>query len=206
MFSGGEVIPEDASKDYLRHACKYARTHETYLVPERFRLMEYECMCLISPAGKVLGAQKALFLAPTNRTGKRSGNIDVLRTEFGGVFLSVDVDIYHPEVPRVAASMGAQFILCSQTIDPKDYNSSMVLTGAWNAAQLTGVYVAATSNEFSCVAAPVSLTKHEDGFAAPPTIRLPVTAKLSTDRLRGVSLPRRLSRKFYAMHRAELLR
>jgi hypothetical protein len=206
MFAGGEIIPEDSAKEYLRRACKYARTHETYLVPERFLLMDYQCMCLISPAGKVLGAQKALFLNAANRIGKRSGGIEVLRTEFGGVFLCVDVDVYRPEVTRIAASMGAQFIFCSQTIDPKDYNSSMVLTGAWNAAQLTGAYVVAASNEFSCVASPLSLSKHEDGFAAPPTVRLPVTAKLDAEKLRTVKLPHRLSRKFYSVHRSDLLR
>jgi hypothetical protein len=206
MFSSGEVVTEASAKEYMRRACKYARTHETYLVPERFQLMEYQCMCLISPEGKVLGAQKALFLNTASRIGKRSSGVEVLRTEFGGVFLCVDVDIYRPEVARIAVSMGAQFIFCSQTVDSKDYNSSMVLTGAWNAAQLTGAYVAAASNEFSCVASPVSLSKHEDGFAAPPTIRLPVTAKLDAERLRTVKLPHRLSRKFYSLHRGDLLR
>jgi enoyl-CoA hydratase/carnithine racemase len=206
MFAGGGMIPEDGAKEYLRRACKYARTHETYLIPERFLLMEYQCMCLISPAGKVLGAQKALYLNTATRVGKHSAGIEIVRTEFGGVFLCVDVDIYRPEVARIAASMGAQFIFCSQSIDPKDYNSSMVLTGAWNAAQLTGVYVAVVSGEFSCVASPLSLSKHEDGFTAPPTIRLPVTAKLDAERLRTVKLPHRLSRRFYSLHRSDLLR
>lgn len=206
MFSGGEVIPEDTTKEYLRRVCKYAKNYEVYLIPERFLLMGYQCMCLISPGGKVLGAQKGLYLNTSARTGKRSGTVEVLRTEFGGVFLCVDVDVYHPEVARVTAGMGAQFMACSQTIRPKDYNSSMVLTGAWNAAQLGSLYVMATCGEFHCVAAPLPLTEHGDGFLSLPSLRLPVKAKLNAEDLRKVRQPHRLSRKFYAIHRNDLLR
>lgn len=206
LFSGGEVIPEDSSRDYLRKVCKYARSYEVYLVPERFMLMEYQCMCLISPRGKVIGAQKALHQNTATRIGKRSGTIGVLNTEFGGVCLCVDVDVYRPETARIAAGMGAQYVVCSQTLEPKDYNSSMVLTGAWNAAQLGCLYVLATCNEFNCVAAPLPLTRHGDGFVCPPSLRLPMTARLDAEKLFGTERPFHLSRKFYAVHRNDLIR
>jgi hypothetical protein len=53
IFSGqaGESIPEAKAKEYISRACKYAKHHEVYLVPERFLLMGYQCLCLISPEG-----------------------------------------------------------------------------------------------------------------------------------------------------------
>lgn len=206
LFSGEDTIGEDESKDYLRKACKYARTYGVHLVPQRFMLMEYQCMCLISPEGKVLGAQKGLHVNSLSRVGKRSGSIEVLRTEFGGIFLCVDVDVYHPEVARIAAGMGAQIIVCSQKLARGDYNSSMVFTGAWNAAQSGVVYVIDACNEFNCVCAPLELTKHGDGFVCAPSLKLPLTAKLSADSLHKCKQPFRLSRKFYAIHRSDLIR
>ena len=108
LFAGGDPILEDTSKDYLRRVCKYARTHGVYLVPERFMLLGYQCLCLVYPQGKGLGAQKGLHRGALDRVGKRAGSMDILRTEFGGIFLCVDVDIYHPEVARIAGGIGAQ--------------------------------------------------------------------------------------------------
>lgn len=206
LFSGEDAIGEDSAKEYLRKACKYAKTYGVYLVPQRFILMEYQCMCLISPEGKVLGAQKALHVNPLSRVGKRSSSIEVLRSEFGGIFLCVDVDIYHPEVARIAAGMGAQIIVCSQRLAGGDYNSSMVFTGVWNAAQSGIAYVVAACNEFNCVCAPLKLTRHGDGFLCAPSRKLPLTAKLQTDALSKCKQPFRLSRKFYAVHRGDLIR
>lgn len=206
LFTGDSPVPEDASREYLRKVCKYAKTHGVYLVPQRFMLMGYQCMGLISPDGKVLGAQKALHINTLDRIGKRSGVIDIVSTPFGGVFLCVDVDIYHPEIPRIAASMGAHFIFCSQRIHHGDYSSNMVLTGPWNAAQAAGVYVVATSGDYNCICAPLPLTKHEDGFVAQPGLKTPLTAALQGEKLQTLTPPYRLSRRFYAVHRGDLTR
>ncbi|MDR2931867.1 MAG: hypothetical protein LBV27_02040 [Oscillospiraceae bacterium] len=201
----GAAVPEEQSKEYISRCCKYAKHYEVYLVPERFMLMGYQCMCLISPEGRVLGAQKNIFWNTASRGNKRSTVLEVLATEFGGVALCVDVDIYHPEVARVASDMGAHIIIGSQYIAKGDYNSSMVVAGIWGAAQSNPVFTVAVTNAFNCVCVPRTMTKHDDGFLVSPNLKIPMTAKLRADDLSA--LPQRfcLSRRLYAMHRKELL-
>ncbi|MCL2579711.1 MAG: hypothetical protein FWE32_06725 [Oscillospiraceae bacterium] len=208
VFAGdtGRPLPEPQTKDYISRCCKYARQHNVWLVPERFILMGYQCMSLINPEGKVLGAQKAMFGGPVFRSiAKRSSLLELFRTEFGGVFLCVDVDVYRPEVAKVASNMGAQIIICSQSVARGDYGSHMVLTGAWNAAQLAGAFVIAVSNQFNCVCAPTQLSPAREGFINLPGIKLPMTAKISADRLEDGWRPKPLTRKLYAIHRGELI-
>ncbi len=203
----GQPVPEPQTREYLRRCCKYARHYQVWLVPERFVLMGYQCMCLIDPQGKVAGAQKALHNSPAHRVagGKKSASLNIFPSEMGSIFLCVDVDIYRPEVARIAAAMGAQIILCNQSILQGDYSSSMVLTGAWNAAQLAGVYVVAVTNQFHCVCTPIPLSPLKDGFLSPPGMRLPMTQTLSVTELSTLQRPKPLSRKLYALHRNELI-
>lgn len=201
----GIPVAESETKEYISRACKYAHQHEVYLVPERFVLMGYHCMCLISPEGAVIGAQKCMHLHPGIQANKRSTGIEILPTEFGGVFLCVDVDIYRPEIVRVAHDMGAQILVCSQYIAPGDYNSGMVTTGAWNAAQSNPVFVINVTNQYNCVCAPRPLTKNNDGFVCAPNLKIPMSAKLSVEELAELPARHYLSRRFYAIHRRELL-
>lgn len=208
VFAGesGNPIPEQHTKDYLRRCCKYAAHYEAWLVPERFILLGYQCMGLVSPQGKVVGAQRGVFDGPVfHRQAERSTAAEVFPTEHGGVFLCVDTDVYRPEVARIAAGMGAQIIVCSQTIGKDDYASHMVLTGAWNAAQLAGCYVIAVSNQFSCVSAPTQLTQQRDGFLSPPSLKKPMTQRFNVDKLAELRRPKPLSQKFYDLHREELI-
>ena len=208
VFAGesGNPIPEQHTKEYLRRCGKYARHYGAWLVPERFILLGYQCMGLVSPQGRVVGAQRAVFDGPAFRSqAEPNSAVEVFPTEFGGVFLCVDVDVYRPEVARVAAGMGAQIMVCSQSIGKGDYAGHMVLTGAWNAAQLAGCYAVAVTNQFSCVSAPVQLTPLRDGFLTPPGQKMPMTQRLSADKLEGLRRPKPLSRKFYALHREELI-
>ena len=208
MFSGesGYPILEQHTKEYLRRCCKYARHYETWLVPERFILLGYQCMGLISPQGKMVGAQRAVFAGPIFRPqAEPSSVVEVFPTEHGGVFLCVDVDVYRPEVARIAAGMGAQIIAVSQSISKGDYQSHMVLTGAWNAAQLAGCYVVAVTNQFGCVCAPIELTPQRDGFLNPPGLKMPMTQRLEAAKLEQLRRPKPLGRKFYALHREELM-
>lgn len=202
----GAAVPEALVKAYLNRACKYAKHYGVYLVPERFVLMGYHCMALISPQGEVVGAQKAVFSNPANRVGKRGAGLEVFRTEFGGIFLCVDVDVYHAEVCRCAVGMGAQIIVCSQYITRAEYGSHMVVSGAWNVAQLNRVYTIAVSGQFNCVCAPMLISTHGDGFVMPPNLKLPMIARIHADKLACVKPAPQLNRKFYAVHRAELLR
>ncbi|GHU79755.1 hypothetical protein FACS1894191_3290 [Clostridia bacterium] len=201
----GDFIPEPEAKEYISRACRYAKHYSVYLVPERFMLLGYQCMCLISPGGKVLGAQKCIFWNARTRTGKRSTVLEVFSTEFGGVALCVDVDIYRPEISRVAADMGAQTLICSQQIAEGDYNSGMVVSGVWGAAQSNPLYAVSVTNEFNCVCAPRALTKHNDGFVVTPNLKIPMTAKLSIPELSGLTPRFCLNRRLYAVHRQELL-
>ncbi|MDR2908704.1 MAG: hypothetical protein LBU86_02315 [Oscillospiraceae bacterium] len=205
MPQSGVPVGELQSKEYMRRCCKYARHYGVWLVPERFILMGYQCMCLISPEGSVTGAQKGIFGGPNYKSaGKKSTSVELMPTEFGSVFLCVDVDIYRPEVARMAAATGAQIIIASQAIAQGDYSSHMVLTGAWNASQLAQVYVVATCNQFNAVCAPLELTPLFDGFLTPPGLKLPVVQKFQAERLAALERPRPLTRKLYALHRPEL--
>ena len=202
--SGSEIVSEDFVKDYLAKACRYAKHHRIYLVPERFMLKEYHSMCLISPEGNVMGAQKAAFQNLTSKRGKRSSQIEVLKTEFGSVFLCVDVDIYHPEVPRIAQAMGTAYMICSQFIQIGDYNTGMVTSGVWSAAQSCGMFVIGVSNQFNCVCAPRRLTPNDDGFIVTPRMKMPIRADMRAEQL--ARLPERdyLPRKFYNVHKDDI--
>ncbi|MDL2233966.1 hypothetical protein LJC63_10385 [Ruminococcaceae bacterium OttesenSCG-928-L11] len=201
----GDVIPESQSKEYISKCCKYAKLHEVYLVPERFILMEYQCMCLISPSGKVLGAQKCLYWNTEYRGVKRSSAMEVLNTEFGAIALCVDVDIFRPEVPRIAVGMGAHVLICSQQISMADYNSGMIVSGVWSAAQNNNLFTVGVSNAFNCVCAPRVMTKHNDGFLVAPGLKVPMNIKLAADAIDRMPPRYCLSRKFYAVHRKELI-
>lgn len=200
LFSGGQLIPEDQSKQYLSRVCKYARAHMVYLVPDRFVLMGHPCMCLVSPQGKVLGAQKAVF-AKVGESWPQGGELEVISTEFGGIMLCVDVDAYHPEVGRIGLDMGAQIIICNQYIEPEDYNSGMVLTGVWNMAQANKVYVLAVCNMYHCVCGPAEMTPKGNGFVARPTLKTPLTGRVRVERLLKCKQQVRLGRKFYGIHK-----
>jgi len=208
VFAGdsGRPIPEQHTKEYLRRCGKYAKHYEVWLIPERFILLDHQCMGLISPEGKMVHAQRAVFGSPVFRPySGRNPVVEAFPTRFGSVFLCVDADIYHPEVSRIAAGMGAQVIVCSQSILKEDYTSHMVITGAWNAAQLSGCYVAAVSNQFVCVCAPLELTAKRDGFLVPPGLKMPMTSRLDVDKLKSLDRPKPLSREFYYLHREELI-
>ena len=208
VFAGetGHPVPEPQTKEYMRRCCKYARRFNVWLVPERFILMGYQCMSLITPEGKVMGAQKAFYNSPVFKaTGKRSALAEIFPTDFGSIFLCVDVDVYRPEVTRIASNMGAQIIVGSQSIQRGDYSSHMVLTGAWNAAQLAGCYMVAVTNQFNCVCAPIALTPLRDGFLNPPNLKTPLIQRLKAERLADLQRPKPLNRKLYALHRGELI-
>ena len=200
----GACILEDAATDYLARACRYAEHHKVYLVPERFILKDYHSMCLISPEGTVIGAQKAVFRNLSGAKTKRSGKINVLETEFGNIFLCVDVDIYHPEVPRIAKAMGASYLICSQFISEHDYNAGMVTQGVWNASQCGGMFVVGVSNQYNCVCAPRRLTPNDDGFVVTPRLKMPIRADMRAEQLTRLPEREYLPRKFYNMHRDDI--
>jgi len=206
VFAGaaGEAIPEAQTKNYIVRACVYAKRHGVYLIPERLSLMGYQCLALISPQGKVLGLQKGMFLHNRDLFTERGDTVEVINTDFGAISLCVDVDIYRPEVPRIAASMGAQILICSQYIAPADFHNGKVISGIWSASQGNLLYAVDVCNAFNCICAPRALTQNGDGFLSPPSARLPMSARLSANALSALPEKFRLNRKLYAYHRAEL--
>ncbi len=78
---GGESVPEEDVKEYIAKACRYAKHYRVYLVPERFYLMNYHSMALISPEGKVW-ARKKPCTTIWHGVRQRSSKIDLLSTEF----------------------------------------------------------------------------------------------------------------------------
>ena len=208
VFAGdsGRPISEQNTKEYLRGCLKYARHYEAWLVPERFILLGHQCMGLISPEGKMAGAQRAVFGSPVFRPQSGRNTVaEVFPTPFGNVFLCVDADVYHPEVAGVARGLGAQIIVCSQSILKEDYASHMVVTGAWNTAQLAGCYLVAVASQFACVCAPLELTPKRDGFLNPPGLKKPMVQRLDVGKLESMCKPKPLSSGFYALHREELV-
>jgi len=210
LFSSrtAEPIPEEQTQEYLLRCYKYAKHHSVWLVPERFVFAGEQCMCLITPAGKVRGAQKAIYDSPSfkSSTAERNTALEIITTEYGGIFLCVDADVYHPEVACIACSMGAQIVICSQNISRDDYSSHMVLNGSWNIAQLTGAYVIAASNQFNCVSVPVEATPARDGFLNPPSLKTPMSQRIHVGTMDRLRRPKPLNRRFYAVHREELTR
>ena len=207
LFAGRDdhAIPEENAKEYINRACRYAKHHQVYVVPERFFLQEYHCMCLIAPDGRVLGAQRALFRHVHHTNHPQGTDLEVITTEFGGITLCVDVDIFHPEVARMAASMGAQILICSQAISPVDYHSGMIVSGVWNAAQSNPLFVVGICPMGHCVCAPRALTKNRDGFLIAPAAKTPLHTKFTADVLAELPMRFCLSRRFYAIHRADLI-
>ena len=204
--ASGEAIAQDSVKEYLSKACRYAKHYKVYVVPERFFMLDYHSMCLISPEGKVMGAQRAVHLNLSWQQGRRAEQLLPIRTEFGMIFLCVDVDIYHPEITRVAEAMGSQIVICSQHIQVGDYNTGMVINGVWGAAQNCSLFVVGVSNQYNGVCAPRRLTENDDGFVITPRVKMPVTAQIQAENLKRVPMRSSLSRRFYVAHHKDLQR
>lgn len=202
VFCEEETIAEQEVKVYLKKVCQYAKHHQVYLVPQRFFLMGYQNMCLISPKGKVLGAQRAIYRHASHIFLQQETTLDVLDTEFGRIALCVDVDIYKPEVARTAERQGAQYLICSQRLEAQDYRSSSILTGAWNAAQANALFVITACNHFHCVCAPNVITAHQDGFVVMPSQhkQMPAT-RLDAGALAHCCRKVHVSKAFYQNHR-----
>ena len=132
-------IPEWDTPDYLNACRKYAMKNNVYLVPSRFVVNNILYLCLFSPKGEVLGIQGATHRNLYNQAElSQYDKIEPIQTPIGNIFLCVDVDIYHPQVLRIARMKGAQIVIASQFIDSYQLSRHMLTTGIWNAAQSNG--------------------------------------------------------------------
>ncbi len=195
-------VPEWDTPDYLNACRKYAVENKVYLVPSRFVVNNILYLCLFSPKGEVLGIQGATHRNLYNQSEfVQYDRIEPIATPLGTVFLCVDVDIYHPQVTRIARMKGAQIIISSQFIDSYQLSRNMLTTGIWNAAQSNGVYVVGCCNCFSAVAAPCSLTPDESGYLIAPASSHSLFAKLYLNKLQrsefGGNFPEKLDLRMY---------
>lgn len=143
----------------------YAKYYNLFLVPPLFIHDDYLCLCLIDKRGQILGISKAthLNLSLFNNL-KRCNDIYVLNTQFGNIFLCVDVDIYKPEVLRIATSLGAKIIINSQIFKKEDFSKEMILAGPWQEAQQNCIYVVNANNISSSIIGPCKTSHDGSGF------------------------------------------
>ena len=206
VFSSVNGIPikEEDTRDYLAKASKYAVRHKVYLVTERFIMLGVKGISLINPLGKVVGAQQELNSSCGN-SPQPNKEVNVVKTPFGEMFLCIDNDIYSPELTRVAYNQGAKIIVASQYIPPDEQEHYKIIAGVWNAAQSNNLFAIGVSNQFHTVCAPKALTRHNDGFYMAPTSKRPAIAQFYTDELADLPLRPSLSRRFYLLHKKELI-
>ncbi len=176
-------IPENACKTYLTSCRRYAMRCGVYLVPWMFIMLDRLNMAMFSPEGEILGLQSAVSLSPALRgTLKTDSRIQIIDTPFARTALCVDMDLFHPEVTRLAALEGAQLIINVQYSDPFEYTSSYHFSGALNAAVSNGLWVASSGNITSSVVCPPCEEIASDGFVVRPIDMYPITAELDLDR------------------------
>ena len=135
------------SSNMLAAAARYAKRHGVFLVPEMFSAADYLCMCIFSPEGKVIGAQRAIHLNLDYRgVFHRDDSVSTIDTPFGKIALIVDVDINKPQVVKSAVANGAELLLSMQYIHLFDFFEDRISCGAVNAAQSNKVSVVSASN------------------------------------------------------------
>lgn len=176
--SRSAVAKEDAML-YLKRSMEYAKLYHVYLLPGPFILQDYLCLCLISPEGKPIALQKAIYVNVLHHAGLHTADeIEVFSTPLGRISLLPDVDIFHPEVARSAAMQGAEVLLTAQYYDLYDLNPLRTMSGAWEMAQENQISVIAVSNQNCCVCAPAAATNDNSGFVLQPQTTFPVLATL----------------------------
>lgn len=169
-----DVMPfvgQESAGEYLMRCRDYAVRHRVYLVPARFVLRGFLCMCLMSPSGAMAGIQRAAHLnLSLAGAAKRADEISVIQTKIGKIFLCVDTDIYHPEVLRAAKLTGAQIVVSSQYIDERDYTHEHLVSGAVSASASNFVYVVNVAGHHCSITAPRVATHDGSGFVLRPEL------------------------------------
>lgn len=167
---------------FLEKWCEYAEKHDIFIVPGLYIEGNYLCLCLIDNRGKIIGIQKACHINKENFPDlKQDSNLNIIETPFAKVFLSVDVDIYKPEVIRAAVFSGAEIIVSVQYIQDNRYNESMVLAGAWQNAQQNCIYIINAHNLEGSIIGPCETSDDRSGFIKRMDAQLDfISAKLSS--------------------------
>ncbi len=165
---------------YLMKVSQYASQNKVYVVPGLYIRDNYLCLCIIDNNGNIVYEQKATHLNQSWFSELRRGNeIEIVKTQFGNVFLCADVDIYKPEVLRIAALMEADIVISCQYIKEDHYSHQMILSGAWQQAQQNCLYVVSSTNIKSSIIGPCETVNDLSGFIKEPTDNYPIIGEMS---------------------------
>ena len=197
VFSNEQpFVPFEEAEGYFRRCKQYAAEHGMWLATGLVAIADQLCMFLFDRAGKLKGAQRALYLHKSLRTRfRRCGELTTFDTEFGQLCLCVDVDVYYPEVARAARLQGCDVMICSQFIAPGDYAPTRITFGAWDVAQSDQMLVVCTTNHDSAICAPAPLTEHGTGYVVRPNAQRPLCGSFPLEAL--ARMPGRLTAESY---------
>lgn len=170
--NGNAAVPSDLSELFLTSCQKYAQKYQVYLATTLFEREQYLCMALFSPEGELLGVQRATHLN-LSMAGEclPYDHVDVISTPIGRIFLSVDVDIYHPEVLRLAVFQECDFVISSQLFPMRDFSDDRIFFGVRSAAVANRVFILHTTPFSSSLLCPPELTGDGSGFLLYPSAR-----------------------------------
>ena len=164
------AIPMAEGGKYFKKCKQYSKDYNAYVVTGLMNIADFLCICMFGPNGKIVGAQRALFLAKDNREHyKKPTNLALFDTPYGKVFLCVDSDIYNPEVQRYARLSGCEILVSSQWIPQEEYSDQRFFTAGWGAAQTNNLMVACANNNSVAACAPFLATTDNTGFIIKPT-------------------------------------
>ncbi len=171
VFKNGEsVVPPDLTELFLTSCKKYAQKFKVYLATCLYREESNLCMAVFSPKGELLGVQRATHInLRWIDEIEPYDDIEIISTPLGKIFLAVDVDIYHPEVLRLAIFNECDFIVSSQMLPMVDFNEDRIFFGARSAAAANRIYIIHTTTYSSALICPPELTSDGSGFLAYPT-------------------------------------
>ncbi len=213
VFSGSDphTIRTRDTQTFLAHAIGYAKNYQVFLVPGLYVRENLLCLCLLDDTGRMVIEQAAAHL---NRSWagdlQRADEICVARTLFGRVGLLVDVDVYKPEVARIAALQGAEILVSCQYLRPEDESREMVLAGAWQEGQQNCLYLLNSTNLHASIIGPCETSADRSGFLVDVSRELPIQAELSAGKraaaYRSFPIFRSLHPALYRRHAEELRR
>lgn len=173
FVSSRNYVAEYDSRKMLSAAAKYARKYNVWLVPERFALNDYICLCLIAPDGKPLGVSRACHLNLNYRGSfNRGAWVEPIDTPFGKVALLTDVDINMPHICRGYVLKGAELFIASFYIAPYDFSPVRATMCAENVAETNSIPIAAA------IGGSAIIINGDSSKACPLTSELPATGNV----------------------------
>ena len=149
-------LSETLASEMLRRAARYAKKYGVYLIPQRFLVRDYLCLCLVAPNGRPVAAQRATHLNVDYRERhmQRVSEISPFDTPLGRMALLADVDFCMPQTARQVACEGAEIIIASQFVQPYDYFEDNLIATAQSAACSNGVPVVAAMSGYGIICRP----------------------------------------------------